>query len=452
MLETLVTLLPEPALLTGRVLCIDDEQNILKALRRLLMSQNIEIETESDPKQAVIRLKTEAFNVIICDMRMPDLSGAEVLEQAALLQPDAFRILMTGYADIASTIAAVNLGKIQRYIAKPWDNEALLAAIREGLKYSNLLKHNKALQLQVEQQNLQLRDLNQALESKVELRTAQLSKSLRQLKLSMQQVENNHQYLLKVLYNQMNIHPMIDGRFAISVSYLAKSLARQLALEPGVQQQIALAAKLAEIGLIGVSHLLLQKPLHQLDANEWTRYREHVRFAAEILSPAPALAGVADMIGSQYENFNGTGYPEQKAAELIPIGSRVIAVARDYQALLQGRLLPVRVTQATALAHIRAQQGTIYDPLVVMALAQVTGNQLAEPELQPDATEVNLQQLQPGMRLKHNVYNQKNMLLLPEGFVLTAASLAKLQQILADKAAELYFQIDTEYKAETESS
>lgn len=404
MTEPWIRLLPEMVVATGRVFCVDDEQNILKSLKRLLLSHNIEVVTESDARVAVERLKNEKFEVIISDMRMPEISGAEVLEQAALLQPDSFRILMTGYADIASTIAAVNLGKIQRYIAKPWDNDALVAAIREGLQFALLRQHNQLLRQQIEQQNQQLIQLNQ---------------SLQQLKASLRQIEHNHMYLLKVLYNQMNVHPLIDGRFAISVSYLAAALARQMGLTAVEQQQIALAGKLLEIGLTGLAPALLQKTWYQLDAKEWQRYREHVRFAAEILSPAPALSGVAEMIGSQYEQFDGQGYPAGKHAEQIAIGSRVVAVARDYQGLLQGRLLAVKLSSAAALAHLRAQQGTVYDPLVIMALAEVLSQQTSTPELQPLSSGVSLQQLQPGMRLKHNVYNQKNMLLLPEGYVLT---------------------------------
>jgi len=448
MTEPWITLLPEMVATTGRVFCVDDEQNILKSLKRLLLSHNIEVVTESDARVAVERLKNETFEVIISDMRMPEISGAEVLEQAALHQPDSFRILMTGYADIASTIAAVNLGKIQRYIAKPWDNDALVAAIREGLQFALLRQHNQLLRQQIEQQNQQLIQLNQSLEAQVERRTIQLKQSLQQLKASLRQIEHNHMYLLKVLYNQMNVHPLIDGRFAISVSYLAAALARQMGLTAVEQQQIALAGKLLEIGLTGLAPALLQKTWYQLDAKEWQRYREHVRFAAEILSPAPALAGVAEMIGSQYEQFDGQGYPAGKHAEQIAIGSRVVAVARDYQGLLQGRLLAVKLSSAAALAHLRAQQGTVYDPLVIMALAEVLSQQTSTPELQPLSSGVSLQQLQPGMRLKHNVYNQKNMLLLPEGYVLTSASLAKLQQILADQAADLYFQIDTEPQQE----
>ncbi len=80
----------------------------------------------------------------------------------------------------------------------------------------------------------------------------------------------------------MNVHPLIDGRFAISVSYLAAALARQMGLPAVEQGQIALAGKLLEIGLTGLAPALLQKTWYQLDAKEWLRYREHVRFAAEI--------------------------------------------------------------------------------------------------------------------------------------------------------------------------
>ncbi len=90
MTEPLISLLPEMVVATGRVFCVDDEQNILKSLKRLLLSHNIAVVTESDAQVAVERLKNGTFEVIISDMRMPEISGAEVLEQAALHQPDSF--------------------------------------------------------------------------------------------------------------------------------------------------------------------------------------------------------------------------------------------------------------------------------------------------------------------------------------------------------------------------
>ncbi len=427
-----------------KVLCVDDEVNILKSLRRLFVSEPVDLMAAGSGAEALELMNVHQFDLIISDMRMPSMDGAEFLSRAFKLQPDSYRILMTGYADIQSTVAAVNSGKISRYIAKPWNNQELISAVQDGLKLVLLQKHNHALQQQVLEQNKQLKLLNQDLEHRVELRTTQLKQILNQLKYSMKQVENQNQSLMKVLYNQINVNPLIDGQFALRLSYLSRNLARHMGLSPQQQEHLALAGMLSEIGLSGLPPALLSKPTRSLDVNEWARYREHTRFAEEILSPATAMAPVAEIIRHQYELFNGTGYPDELNAERIPLGSRILAVARDYYGYLNGRMLPRRIDGESALRMMRQQQGAMYDPLVLMALSEVSvGTTPSEPVRSPSQNgSLSLDQLQPGMKLKANVYNQKNMLLLPEGQILTEGVLTKLRRLLSGSHAELLFLVE----------
>jgi response regulator RpfG family c-di-GMP phosphodiesterase len=109
------------------------------------MSSKVKLLLSSSGQQALELMQTEKVNIIISDMRMPNMTGAEFLAQAAVLQPDAYRILMTGYSDIQSTVSAINVGKIHRYIQKPWDNAELLAQVHEGLGIYRLVEANKLL-------------------------------------------------------------------------------------------------------------------------------------------------------------------------------------------------------------------------------------------------------------------------------------------------------------------
>jgi len=106
----------QPAAALPLVLCVDDELSILKSLQRLLSSKAIQLLQASSAEEALLLLKQHRVHLIICDMRMPQMSGAEFLAQAAVLQPDCYRILLTGYADLASTVDAINLGRIHRYV------------------------------------------------------------------------------------------------------------------------------------------------------------------------------------------------------------------------------------------------------------------------------------------------------------------------------------------------
>ena len=116
------------------ILFVDDEPNILRALKRALFKMNINMLLADSGKKALEILEGNTVHVVVSDMKMPHMSGAELLEQVAKLYPDTFRVVLTGFADIDSTIKAVNQGKIHRYLQKPWDNQELMNTLEEGLE------------------------------------------------------------------------------------------------------------------------------------------------------------------------------------------------------------------------------------------------------------------------------------------------------------------------------
>ena len=116
-----------------KILCVDDEASVLKALRRLFEGAGYEVLTYASANDALKVLEEEDVDVIISDMRMPDLSGDQFLARAAYISPDSIRILLTGFSDLESTINAINQGKIHAYLQKPWDNTKLLGVISTEL-------------------------------------------------------------------------------------------------------------------------------------------------------------------------------------------------------------------------------------------------------------------------------------------------------------------------------
>ena len=112
--------------ITGRILVVDDEPSIITSLRRLLKHYGMEVFTANSGREGLELLEREQIDVVVSDMKMPEMDGAQFLEKVFARWPEIKRILLTGYADISSTIAAVNRGKIWRYIAKPWDDDDLV--------------------------------------------------------------------------------------------------------------------------------------------------------------------------------------------------------------------------------------------------------------------------------------------------------------------------------------
>lgn len=206
------------------VLFVDDEPNILRAIKRALFTLDINMLLADSGMKALELMEQQDVHVVISDMKMPQMSGAELLEQVATRYPDTFRVVLTGYADIESTIKAVNQGKIHRYLQKPWDNQELISVVEEGLERVKLKTENTRLQTLTRMQNRKLKDVNATLEQVVQKRT-------RQIKAALNKIEKHNLAMEQVLFNVISINPDIDGKFAIEVSELATKLARMANLE-----------------------------------------------------------------------------------------------------------------------------------------------------------------------------------------------------------------------------
>ncbi len=109
-----------------KVLVIDDEASILQSIKRLLRRHNINVLLAQSGQEGLELLTKHDVQLVICDMKMPNMTGAELFTQVAKRYPNIYRILLTGFSDVDSTIDAINLGKIDRYVQKPWDNDHLV--------------------------------------------------------------------------------------------------------------------------------------------------------------------------------------------------------------------------------------------------------------------------------------------------------------------------------------
>lgn len=135
-----------------RLMLVDDEPNILSSLRRVLNAMPVEmfggalqVETFTNAAHALARAQESAFDLVISDYRMPGMDGVTFLEKLRDIQPQAARLILSGYADLSALIAAINRAQIFRFIAKPWDEVDLEMAIRQALEHRALLMENQRL-------------------------------------------------------------------------------------------------------------------------------------------------------------------------------------------------------------------------------------------------------------------------------------------------------------------
>lgn len=137
---------------TKRILLVDDEPSILKALKRTLRFPDCEVDIFDQPLAALAALDEYRYNVIVSDYRMPLMDGVAFLKEARARQPDAIRIILSGYTDVNGLLDAINQAEIYRFIAKPWDDLDLQVTLKKTLDYADLLETNRRLLEQVRMQ------------------------------------------------------------------------------------------------------------------------------------------------------------------------------------------------------------------------------------------------------------------------------------------------------------
>ena len=140
-----------------RILIVDDEENIVNALKRCLRKiSDWEVETFTSGAEAVRRSQVSSFDLFISDFRMPEMNGVEFLSEAKQLQPNAARVILSGYSDLEALMGAINEAEIFRFINKPWNDHELILTIEQALKYKDMLTENLYLANQVREQREEL--------------------------------------------------------------------------------------------------------------------------------------------------------------------------------------------------------------------------------------------------------------------------------------------------------
>ena len=156
------------------VLFVDDEQQILNSLHRLLRKEPYEIAMAVGGKAGLEQLAARKFHMVVSDQRMPDMTGIEFLQQVKESYPDTIRVVLSGFAEVRTIVDAINQGEIYRFIGKPWDDEELRATLRQCLAQYDILEENRQLTEQTRRQVIELQRLNHLLEDSVEERTRSL--------------------------------------------------------------------------------------------------------------------------------------------------------------------------------------------------------------------------------------------------------------------------------------
>ena len=410
------------------ILCVDDEPSILSALRRLFRAHGFQVLAAESGQAGLAILEQETIDLVISDMRMPEMDGVVFLEHVRQRWPDILRLLLTGYADITSIMGAINRGEIYRYIAKPWDDNDIILIVQGALERSALEKEKKRLEALVLQQNEELQTINASLEVKVEARTAELKQSNTALSGANDRLKNNLITSIKIFTALIELrNPKLAGH-SRKVADLSRRMAQALNLENKQAQDLFVAGLLHAIGKVGFDDELMGTPVASMTPRQLEAYRQHPARAEQLLMPLAELKTAVELIGAQLERHDGSGYPKGIAGRKIPMGARILALASDFTSLQAGILEPRQLSAAQAHAMLLQQRGHHYDPDVVDALTSLLGplSKDLEQSPVPGTKSVTSGDLVEGMVLSRDLLSPSGMLLLTAGHVLDDAVIRKI--------------------------
>jgi response regulator RpfG family c-di-GMP phosphodiesterase len=420
----------KPALWT--VLCVDDEPNILSALKRSLRAESWRVLTAHGGADALEIMARESVDLVITDMRMPGMDGAQLLEQISRRWPASMRILLTGHADMDATVAAINRGRIFRYLNKPWDDEELRATVRQGLELLALEIEKRRLEVLTQQQNDQLHDANVLLERRVEERTADLSRAHDKLKRS---------YLtsIKVFSGLLELRASHLAGHGRRVADTARKVAQAMGRPDDEVQQIFVAGLLHDIGLIGVPDTLLAKTVARYNAQEIALFHRHAAIGEQSLMPLEDMQPVAALIRAHHERFDGQGFPDKRSGNDIPFGARILAIADTFDDLQSGHLVESALSAGEARTVIRHGRGTQFDPEVVDVFLHITEPE--RPKSPAAAVVITTAQLEVGMALAKDLMSTSGVLMLVAGHVMTAELIRRVREFELREGGKLVLSI-----------
>jgi response regulator RpfG family c-di-GMP phosphodiesterase len=428
---------------------VDDEESIVKSLQRLFRKEGYEILTASNGSEALDVLKKveKPVSLFISDQRMPEMTGSEFLEHAKTMFPNAMRFLLTGYSSMEAVVDAVNKGAIHRYINKPWDDNDLLFQVRQALEQYEIVLENKRLLTLTKKQNKELDELNKSLEKIIEERTKEILRKNEILSQLNKDLEASLHNTVRSLASMTELTaPYLSGH-GRRVSHLARDISLQLDLPEKEIVTIEIAALLHDLGKLGLPPKLISGKHEKWSPEEEALFRRHPEEGQSIVRFIKNLDHVGLLIRSHHEWYDGNGYPDRLSDEMIPLGSRVIAVADAWDKItglkensqsfinaylkgrdvIEGNMSQEEMLTQAAVHDLKKNAFVKYDPDIVKVFLNLEKTKGVK-ERGGERT-VSLNELEEGMALAMSLYSARGRFLLPHKTILTKDLISKLKAI-----------------------
>ena len=319
---------------SARILVVDDDPYVCALLSRWLSAEGHACAEASNAEEAAAALRQDAFSLVILDIRMPGLSGMDLLAQISDRHEDVAVIMVTAVDDRSTAIRALELGAYG-YLIKPFDKNEVIINVVNALARRRL--------------TLESRDYGRRLEEQVRERTADV-----------------HRSQAEIILRLMSASEYRDdetGAHIRRIGLYVAAMAEKMDWKRSDVDAIRLAAPMHDLGKIGVKDSILLKP-GKLTAEEFEIVKTHSAIGARILSGTdiPLLTIARDVALLHHEKWDGSGYPNGVAGKAIPECARLVAIADVYDALVNDRVYRPAFPEEKAIAIMTEERGRHFDP------------------------------------------------------------------------------------------
>ena len=412
------------------ILCVDDDENVLKALGRIFHNESFRMLSAPSGQEGLALLRDNlcTIGLILSDQKMPGMSGSDFLEAARELVPDVPRLILTGYSDVHAAIDAINQGGAVRFLTKPWHDQELLQAVRDSLHRFLLLRENQRLNDLVARQNRELREWNNKLSQRVMEQTGQLRQQVEETQRMNQRLQQTCDGVLLSFSDLLELRNSRVRNHSRSVAFLAERVARDLRLDNAACETIWAAGLLHDIGKIGISDKLLSRNIEGMSPDERREYQLHAVRGQTAVDKIDAFREIGVLIRHHHEAFDGSGFPDGLAGNRIPLGARIIAVA-DFAVNVCGASSK-GAQRDRVIQELRELMGPRFDPELTQAVTTAVKEIIADMPVPDDMVEEELVlgDLLPGMIVCQDILSGTRVLLLQKGTVLGEAEINALKR------------------------
>ena len=303
------------------VLFVDDEKSYLAYTSGIFEDRGLNILTASSALEALKIVEEQSVAVVVSDNEMPGMRGIELLTKIKELSPHTVKIMMTGSADLAVTLAAINRGEVFRFVLKPWKKAEMLRAVKDGLRRYRVL----------------------------------------------QSLKREDEFILHSLAQTIELKDASTKGHCDRVATLALQIAEALGVSEETQLEIKYGSWLHDCGKIGVPEAILNAE-RSLTEEEFAIVRKHPEWGCEVVRKANLSKTVQDIVLYHHERYDGKGYPFGLEGSRIPMEAQIVAVADICDALSVDRPYRKRLSGEELRETLDEMKGTNLEPKLVDTL------------------------------------------------------------------------------------